>query len=88
MLPSAKKTLSSAMTRLERTKKIVVGLVAALAVTAGTLAVPTEAQASPLPQLTSAAPVMLMASPSDGRIAWHSSHASHASHASHYSSRY
>jgi len=94
MLPTVKKTLSSAMTRLEKVKKVVVGVAIAVAAVAGTLSVPAVAQAAASAQVTSGAPVMLVAMPGAGPVAdhyshsSHASHDSHASHASHASSRY
>jgi hypothetical protein len=92
MLPIVKKSLSSALTKFEKVKKVVLGVAAAVVLATGAVALPTEAQAAPSVQTSlTAGPVMLMATSMDDRIAWHSSHsshASHASHASHYSSRY
>jgi hypothetical protein len=92
MLPNVKKSLSSALTKLEKVRKVVVGVATAAVLATGALTLPAEAQAAPTIQSPSVAgPVMLMATSMDDRIAWHSSHsshASHASHASHYSSRY
>jgi hypothetical protein len=94
MLPSVKKTLSSAMTKLERVKKVIVGVAIATVVAAGSLSIPTDAQAAPSSQFTAATPVMLVAVPGGNVVGYHSSHASHASHdshashASHASSRY
>lgn len=93
MLPSVKKTLSSAMTKLERVKKVIVGVAAVTALASGLMAVPAEAQAATSIQVSAGSPVLLMATPmgeSVGRHYSHSSHdshSSHSSHASHYSSR-
>lgn len=93
MLPTVKRTLSSAFTKLEKVKKVVVGLAVAAVVATGGMTAPGDAQAASSVQVTASTPVMLLATPAGERVAWHSSHASHssheshASHASHYSSR-
>lgn len=83
MFPSVRKTLSSAMTRLEKVKKVVVGVAIAATVAVGTLSVPVDAQAASSSQVTSGAPVMLVAMPGGAVNPYHHSHASHASHDSH-----
>jgi hypothetical protein len=86
MLPSVKRTLSSAMTKLEKVNKVILGVVTAAVVATGALTVSTDVQAAPTSsQFSSGAPVMLSTNIGEDRIAWHSSHSSHSSHESHYS---
>lgn len=92
-LPKVNKRVHRALTRLEKTQKVIAGV--ALAMGVALAGVPsTDAQAATGPSVQQPAGGSLLLTPpvqAQGPIAdhySHSSHGSHGSHHSHYSSRY
>jgi len=94
--PIVNKTVTKSLTKLEKTKIILVGGILAVGLAAAVG--PTDADAGissgakNVVSIESGYGALLMHPPtSEGEVAWHESHwshSSHSSHQSHYSSRY